>query len=90
MDWMVWTLPTAIFFAAIGVMLAGMTIWELASPTLERRGFLPMATTRGDRFFIGMLSAAWIHLLIVGFTPLSLWLALGTSVVWMLILLRWG
>lgn len=90
MDWMVWTVPTAIFFAAIAAMLAGMTIWELVSPTVERRGFLPMATTRGDRFFIGMLSAAWINLLMGGFTSLSLWLALGVSVVWMLVLVRWG
>lgn len=90
MNWMVWTLPTATFFATIAAMLTGMTIWELVSPTVERRGFLPMATTRGDRFFIGMLSAAWIHLLMGGFTSLSLWLALGISVVWMLVLLRWG
>ena len=39
-----------------------MTAWELAQPTVERRGFLPMATTRGDRLFIGLLGAAWIHL----------------------------
>ena len=39
-----------------------MTAWELASPTIERRGFLPMTTTRGDRLFIGLLGAAWIHL----------------------------
>nr|WP_300311102.1 DUF2160 domain-containing protein [Halomonas sp.] len=90
MSWMVWTVPTAIFFAIVALMLVGMTLWELASPTVERRGFLPIATTRGDRFFIGMLSAAYIHLAVVGFTSLSLWLALGVSVVWMLILLRWG
>ncbi|QEM82086.1 DUF2160 domain-containing protein [Halomonas binhaiensis] len=90
MSWMVWTVPTAIFFAIVALMLVGMTLWELASPTVERRGFLPIATTRGDRFFIGMLSAAYIHLAVVGFTSVSLWLALGVSVVWMLILLRWG
>lgn len=90
MDWMVWTLPTAIFFGVIALLLVVMTTWELVSPTRERRGFLPIGTTRGDRFFIGMLSAAYIHLAVVGFTDLSLWLALGVSVVWMLVLLRWG
>ncbi|MGQ7248958.1 DUF2160 domain-containing protein [Halomonas sp. V046] len=90
MSWMVWTLPTAIFFAAIAVLLVAMTTWELVSPTVERRGFLPMTTTRGDRFFIGMLSAGYIHLAVVGFTSLSLWMALGVSVIWMLVLLRWG
>ncbi len=32
------------------------------------KGFLPISTTRGDRFFIGLLSAAYIHLVVVGFT----------------------
>ncbi|MDT8895184.1 DUF2160 domain-containing protein [Halomonas sp. I1] len=90
MEWMVWTTPTTVFFAAIAAMLAGMTAWEVISPTIERKGFLPISTTRGDRFFIGLLSAAYIHLVVVGFTPLSIWLALGASVLWLLILMRWG
>lgn len=90
MEWMVWTLPTTIFFAVIAAMLAGMTVWEVVSPTVERKGFLPISTTRGDRLFIGLLSAAYIHLLVVGFTPLSIWLALGASVLWLLVLMRWG
>ncbi|WP_299236252.1 DUF2160 domain-containing protein [uncultured Halomonas sp.] len=90
MEWMVWTTPTTIFFAVIAAMLAGMTAWEVISPTVERKGFLPISTTRGDRLFIGLLSAAYIHLMVVGFTPLSIWLALGASVLWVLILMRWG
>lgn len=90
MEWMVWTTPTAIFFSAIAAMLVGMTAWELASPTIERKGFLPIATTRGDRLFIGLLCAAYIHLMVVGFTSISLWLALGISILWLLILMRWG
>ncbi len=90
MSWMVWTLPTAIFFATIAAMLAGMTAWEVVSPSVGRKGFLPIATTRGDRLFIGLLSAAYLHLVVVGFTPLSIWLALGVSVLWMLVLMRWG
>ncbi len=64
--WMAWTPPVAAFFVCIGLMLAGMTLWELRSPTVERRGFLPIATTRGDRLFIGLMAAAWIHLAFVG------------------------
>ena len=90
MEWMVWTTPTAIFFAVIAAMLAGMTAWEVASPSIERKGFLPIETTRGDRLFIGLLSAAYIHLLVVGFTPLSIWVALGVSILWLLVLMRWG
>ncbi|MFG6178429.1 DUF2160 domain-containing protein [Halomonas sp. THAF12] len=90
MEWMVWTTPTMIFFATIAAILAGMTAWEVASPSVERKGFLPITTTRGDRLFIGLLSAAYIHLLVVGFSPLSIWMALGASILWMLVLMRWG
>ena len=65
-DWMVWTTPVAIFFGCVGVMLAGMTVWELRSPTRLRKGFLPIATTRGDRLFIGLLAAAYVNLGFVG------------------------
>lgn len=66
LDWMVWTLPVAVFFTVIVLMLIGMTIWEIRAPTIERRGFLPIATTRGDRLFIGLLSAAYFNLAFVG------------------------
>lgn len=90
LDWMNWTQPVAIFFAIMAGILALMTVWELASPTTERRGFLPISTTRGDRLFIGLLTAAYIHLVFLGFSELSLWIALAISVVWLLILMRWG
>lgn len=90
LEWMVWTLPTALFFGVIASGLLGMTIWEVVSPTIERKGFLPISTTRGDRFFIGLLTSAYIHLAVVGFAEISLWVALGVSTVWMAILMRWG
>ncbi len=66
LEWMAWTLPTAIFFITIVTMLTGMTIWQLISPSIERRGVLPITTTRGDRFFIGLLGSAYIHLAWIG------------------------
>jgi predicted small integral membrane protein len=66
-EWMAWTVPVAIFFVCIVAMLAGMTVWELKSPTVLRRGFLPIATTRGDRLFIGLLFAAYLNLLFLAF-----------------------
>ncbi|MGB6006897.1 DUF2160 domain-containing protein [Castellaniella sp.] len=65
-DWMVWTVPTAVFFICIAVLLVGMTLWEIRSPTVLRKGYLPMATTRGDRLFIGLLVAAYINLGFLG------------------------
>jgi len=77
LDWMVWTVPVAVFFTVIVLMLIGMTVWEIRSPTVERRGFLPISTTRGDRLFIGLLSAAYVNLAFVGLGDrLAQWFAL--------------
>ncbi len=65
-SWMAWTLPVAVFFACIVLMLVVMTVWEVKQPTVLRKGFLPIATTRGDRLFIGLLSAAYVNLAFVG------------------------
>lgn len=85
MRWMYWTPHTAAFFAAIAAMLAAMTVWELRAPSLPRRGFLPIATTRGDRLFIGLLGAAWIHLLWAALTDATLLAASGLALAWMLL-----
>jgi predicted small integral membrane protein len=66
LEWMAWTLPVAVFFTCIVLMLAGMTVWELKSPTTLRKGWLPIATTRGDRLFIGLLTAGFINLIFIG------------------------
>ena len=89
-SWMYWTTPVAIFFACVVLMLVGMTIWEVRSPTVERKGFLPMRTTRGDRLFIGLLTAAYINLAWAGVTDLTQWLAAALGFIVLLVLMRWG
>ena len=90
MDWMAWARPTAVFFAAVGVVLLGMTVWELRMPGVARRGLLPIDTTRGDRLFIGLLGSAYLHLLVIGVTDWSIWVASLLSLVWLLAVMRWG
>lgn len=90
MEWMAWTWPTAAFFIAIAVLLAVMTTYELRVPNIARRGFLPIVTTRGDRLFIGLLGSAYLHLLVIGVTDWSTWVASGLSLVWLLAVMRWG
>jgi predicted small integral membrane protein len=100
-DWMAWTTPVAVFFVSILFMLIGMTIWEIKSPTVMRKGFLPIATTRGDRLFIGLLGAAYINLAFIGmagwFTEWfsleqepSIWISFVGSMVWLVFALRKG
>ena len=90
MEWMVWTPPVAIFVSLIVGSLIGLTVWEIKSPTIERKGFLPIATTRGDRFFIGLLGAAFVNLFWIGLTDLSAWFGLGLSLIYMAVIARWG
>jgi predicted small integral membrane protein len=90
LEWMYWTQPTAIFFISIFLMILGMLVWELISPTIERRGFLMIPTTRGTRFFLGLLGSAYIHLAWLGFTSLPLWYATIISVLWVIVVMRWG
>ncbi len=91
MDWMAWTLPTAIFCISIFVMLAVMGTLEKLCPTVLRKGFLPIETTRGDRLFIGLLTSGFIHIGWLAFTEeASLVWASAISIAWLAVLLRWG
>ena len=65
--WMAWTLPTAIFFVLISLTLGVMTWLAVAYPEAERVGVLRIPTTRGDRLFISLITAAVIHLLWIAF-----------------------
>ena len=80
--WMAWTLPTAIFFALLATTLGVMTWLAVAYPEAERVGVLRIPTTRGDRLFISLISAAVIHLLWIGLfgTEAILTLPIGEGV----------
>jgi predicted small integral membrane protein len=100
-EWMAWTAPVAVFFSCILLMLLGMTVWEIKSPTLMRKGFLPLETTRGDRLFIGLLAAAYVNLTFVGISNKlvewlglhsepSVWFSFGASAVLLMVIMRKG
>ena len=100
-DWMVWTTPVAVFFCCIALLLAGMTVWELKSPTTLRRGWLPIATTRGDRLFIGLLMAAYVNLAFIGLagrfqewfglaSEPSIWISFVASMLLLALVMRKG
>lgn len=79
--WMAWTWQTAAFFGFIGVSLVAMGLWEWRRPGgAPRRGVLRIDTTRGDRLFISLLSAAYIHLAWLALVGTALWGATAVSV----------
>jgi len=76
LSWMAWTWQTGVFFAAIAASLVAMTLWEFARPGGNPRiGVLGLLTTRGDRLFISLLAAAYIHLAWLAFATGPLWIA---------------
>lgn len=100
-EWMAWTTPVAVFFVCIALLLMGMTLWEMRSPSVLRKGWLPMATTRGDRLFIGLLLAAYLNLVWVGLgekmmqwasleAEPSVWISLVISMATLLVVMRKG
>jgi len=67
MSWMAWTMPTAIFFGVIALLLVTFTILAIKFPETPRTGILRIETTRGDRLFITLLGSAFINLIWLGF-----------------------
>jgi predicted small integral membrane protein len=90
LSWMAWTTPIAIFFISVLIMLIGMTIWQVKSPSLERKGFLPISTTRGDRLFIGLLSAAYVNLAWAGLTDVTQYIGAVLGFALLIVVMRWG
>ena len=102
--WMAWTVPTAIFFAALAMTLLVMTWLAIAYPEAERVGILRIPTTRGDRLFVALILTAIIHLLWIGLVGIdtiatlpigeegfeisSLWLATAISLGFAVIIFR--
>jgi len=88
--WMAWTWPTAVFFICVALALAVLTVLELKVPTRLRQGLLPIPTTRGDRFFISLLTAAFVHVVWLALTDLPVAWATLLAVLLAAGLMRWG
>jgi len=72
--WMAWTWQTGLFFALLASVLTVMTLLAIFKPETERVGVLRIPTTRGDRLFISLLCAAFIHIIwiyLMGNNPLT-------------------
>ena len=89
--WMAWTWQTATFFVVIALFIGGMGFWEWARPGGDPRdGVLGLHTTRGDRLFISLLGAAYIHLGWLALVSLPLFGATALALVWAFFIFRWA
>ena len=88
--WMAWTLETALFFGVIALLLVAMMVWEWRMPGgSPRRGVLRIETTRGDRLFISLLAAAYVHLGWLALFGTPLWGATIASLILALLVFRY-
>lgn len=89
MDWMAWTLPTALFFVFIATTLITFTVLAIKFPEAPRRGVLGTETTRGDRLFITLLGSAFINLGWLGLVGENQPWALGVCLIYAVAVFRW-
>lgn len=90
LSWMAWTGPTAGFFAGIAFLILCMAAWEYFSPGGgPRKGILGLNTTRGDRLFLALLGAAFIHLAWLGLTDWAVWIGSIIAVIYAVAVFRW-
>ena len=91
LGWMAWTWQTALFFGLLFCVLAVMTTLAALRPERDRIGMLGLPTTRGDRLFLTLLGAAFIHLgwlALAGEAPL--WGASILSLIYGAAMFRWA
>ncbi len=90
LSWMYWTLPIAIVFIGVFLMIAGMTIWGHFAPPHRRKGFLQIVTDRSERLYIAIITFAFLMVLVffleIPAVGLSAIAAAGVSAV----ILKWG
>jgi predicted small integral membrane protein len=77
---MAWTWQTAIFFGFIFGAMFILTLLAVWRPETPRRGILGFETTRGDRFFVSMIGAAFIFIIWMRLGGGPLWYPLGIAV----------
>lgn len=90
LSWMAWSVPTAVFFAAIVTLLAVMGVLGIVAPSPPRRGWLGLRTERGDRLFVALLATAYIHLAWLAVTDAPLWIASLSALVVAALTLRYA
>ncbi|MFI6495835.1 DUF2160 domain-containing protein [Nonomuraea typhae] len=90
LEWMVWTTPTALVFAGLALLLVVMAVWARLSPPVARRGFLRIETDRGDRLYIGLISAAVVLAGWIALTDLPMSLALACALAVAAVIGIWG
>jgi len=89
-SWMYWTIPVAIAFSGIFVMIAGMTVWGHYRTPVLRKGFLRIVTDRGDRLYIAFVTFALLMVLSFAFAVPSALISAAVAASVSAVVLKWG
>jgi predicted small integral membrane protein len=88
---MFWSWQSGLFFFLIFSAIAFLGFMHNFSPNVDRKGFFPMETGRGDRLFIGVYSTFVIFLLsFIVFSGSFITATVIVSVVWFIVEFKWG
>ena len=92
LNWMHWTWQSAVGFGLLFAMLAGLTVLDRYRPGYERKGWLPMRTTRGDRVFIAV---AWFLFLVFAWQKylpdkVAAWVVIAAGLAMGIVIVRRG
>jgi predicted small integral membrane protein len=87
---MYWTIPVAIVFVLVFLMIAGMTIWGHYSPPTRRTGFLQIVTDRSERLYIALITFAMIMVVSFALGSLNPWMFAAIGAVVGAVVLKWG
>lgn len=90
LEWMAWTPQTAVFVTIVFGSLAGLAALAALHPPVPRKGFLPMATSGGDRVYVGLLGTGAILIALIAFTGAPIVAGLAVAAVWMVVVVVWG
>lgn len=90
-EWMAWTWPTLIFDIIILTLIGAFAVAAVVKPSTPRKGFLPVPTARGDRFYISVIGTALFMILYIALTDMSLAIGLVAALVmWVAPVFKWG
>ena len=90
LSWMYWTIPVAIIFVFIFVMITGMTIWGKYRPPHRRKGFLRIVTDRGERLYIALVALALVMVGSFAIEGTDAWISFGVAAALAAVILKWG
>jgi len=89
-SWMYWTVPVAIAFGLIFLMIGGLTIWGHYRPPHRRKGFLGIVTDRSERVYIALISFALVMVGSFAIEGTDSWISAGVGAVVGAAVLKWG